>query len=57
MEEGNARLKVKAAFFYEDNRMVASTNGGWIQTALETLTGLFNRVGLRTNSKKNVGMV
>ena len=42
-DEGNTRLKMKASFFYADKRMVASTNSGWIQTAFDTLTGLFDR--------------
>ena len=32
--------------FYADDRMVASTNPGWIHTAFDTLMGLFGRVGL-----------
>ena len=57
MEEGHARMKVKAEFFYADDRMVAYTGPGWIQAAFDTLTGLFDRVGLRKNVRKNVGMV
>ena len=37
--------------------MVASTDPGWIHTAFDILTGLFDRVGLQTNVKKTVGMV
>ena len=37
--------------------MVASTNTGWIQTAFDTLMGLFNWVGLRTNVQITVGVV
>ena len=37
--------------------MVASTNLGWIQTEFDMLTGLFDRVGLKKNVKKTVGMV
>ena len=56
-EEGHAPLKVKASLFYVDDCMVDSTNPGWIQTAFDELTGLFNRVGLQTNDRKTVGMV
>ena len=56
-EEGHARLKVKELFFYVDNRMVASTNPGWIQIAFDTLNGIFNRVGLQKNAQKTVWMV
>ena len=37
--------------------MVASTNPGWIQTAFDTLMGLFDRLGLKKNVRKIVGMV
>ena len=37
--------------------MVASTDPGWIQSSFDTLTGLFEQVGLRTNVRNTVGMV
>ena len=37
--------------------MVASTNLGWLHTAFDTLTGLFDWVGLKTNIRKAMGMV
>ena len=55
MEEWHTRLKAKASFFYVDNRMVASTNAGCIQTAFGMMTGLFNRVGLKKMSRKPWG--
>ena len=57
MEEGHARLTVKASFFYAYNGMYASTDPGWIQLVFDTLSGLFNRVGLQTNVCKTVGMM
>ena len=45
------------AIFYADNRMVVSTDPGWPQTAFDTLTGIFDRVGMKTNLLKTVGMV
>ena len=48
---------VKVVFFYANNRMVASTYLGWIQSAFDKLTGLFNQVGLRKNVRKTVGVV
>ena len=45
-EEGHARLKVKAALFYADDGLVASTNPGWLQSTFDTLTGIFNCIGL-----------
>ena len=47
----------QAALFYADNGMVASSDPGWIQGAFNTLVGLFDRVGLRPNVGKTVGMV
>ena len=29
----------------------------WLQGAFDTLTGLFNKVGIRTNNRKTVGML
>ena len=56
-EECRARLTVKAAFFYADDRMLVSTDPGWIQSTFDILTGLFDQVGLRKNVRKTVGMV
>ena len=41
--------KLQAELLYTDNRMVYYTNSVWFQTAFDTLTGLFNWVGLKTN--------
>ena len=43
--------------FYADGGMVASTGLGWLQTVFDILTGLFARVGLKTNVYKTVGVV
>ena len=45
------------ALFYADNGMVASSDPRWIQGEFNTLVGLFDMVGLRTNVRKTVGMV
>ena len=47
----------QAALFYVDNGMVASTDSRWLQGAFNTLVGLFDRVGLKKNIGKKVGMV
>ena len=47
----------KAALFYADNGMVALSDPRWLQGAFNNLVGLFDRVGLRTNVRKTVGMV
>ena len=54
MEEG---VKVQESILYSDNRMVASTNPGWIHTSFDTLMGLFDWVGLKDNFRKTMGMV
>ena len=57
VEEGHQQTKVKEAFLYDDNGILASTNPGWIQSAFDTLMGICDRLGLRTNVCKTVGMV
>ena len=46
----------QAPLFYADNGMVASSNPRWLQWAFTTLVGLFDRVGLDTNTGKMVSM-
>ena len=46
-----------ATFLYDDDSLVASTDPVWLQGAFDTLSGLFNRVGLHTNAGKTVGML
>ena len=43
--------------FYMDNGLVALSDPQWIQDAFSTLVGLFDRVVLRTNAGKTVGMI
>ena len=47
----------QSALFYADDSMVASSDPGWMQGAFDTLVGIFDRVGLRTNIRKTVRMV
>ena len=47
----------QAALFYEDDDMVASSDPCLFQGEFNTLVGLFDRVGLKTNVGKTVGMV
>ena len=42
---------------YADNGMVASLDPQWLQGGLSTLVSLFERVGLKNNVGKTVGMV
>ena len=48
---------VEVAFLYTNDGVVESTDPGWLQLAFDTLTGMFDRVGLRTNVRKTVGVV
>ena len=45
------------ALLYANDCMVVSSELRWLQGAFITLVGLFDRVGLRTNVRKTVGMV
>ena len=47
----------QAALFYSDYGMVDSSDPRWLQDAFNTLVGLFDRVGLRTNVGNKVSMV
>ena len=46
----------QAALFYADNGMLASSDPQWLQWVFTQLVGLFDRVGLNTNSRKTVSM-
>ena len=50
-------MMLKAAIFYVDGGMVASTDLWWIQSTFYTLRGIFDRVYLRKNVRKTVGVV
>ena len=56
-EEGHQCLTMKAALFYTDDEVVASTDPGWLHSVFGFLTGMFDRVGLQKNFRKTVGMV
>ena len=43
--------------FYMDNGMVALSELCWLQGAFDTLVGLFDKVGLRTNAGETVDMI
>ena len=43
--------------FYADGGMVAFSDPRWLQGEFNTLVGLFDRVGLRTNLRNIFGMV
>ena len=46
----------QAALFYADDGMVALSDPRWLQWVFTTLVGLFDRVGLKTNTGKTVSM-
>ena len=48
---------MEAVIFYVDDVLVDSTNLGWLQSIFDRPTGLFDKVGLRENFHKTVGMV
>ena len=46
----------QAALFYEDDGMLASSDPQWLKWEFTKLVGLFDRVGLNTNTGKTVSM-
>ena len=50
-------MKVLEETFYADYVMLASNYPGCLQTAFDTLTVIFDRVGLKMNVRKPVGVV
>ena len=44
------------ACFYTDNGLIASRDPDFLQQAFDVLTGLFDRVGLQTNTSKTETM-
>ena len=57
VEEGHALMMLKSALFHVDGRMVASTDPLWVQSEFDTLTWIFDLLGLRTNICKIVGVL
>ena len=50
-------IRTLIAIFYADDGLIASRNPKTLQTAVNLLTGLFDRVGLQTNTTKTEVMV
>ena len=50
-------LQLHEDIFYADAGIVNSTNPGCLKTVFDTLTRLFDRVGLKTNVWETVGVV
>ena len=48
---------MKASLLYAINGLVASTHPGYLHSAFEILTEIFDQVGLRTKVCKTVGIV
>ena len=55
--ERGKKVRHHNVLFYAYNGLVASLDPRWIQGAFSTLVGLFDKVVLRNNSWKTVGMV
>ena len=47
----------ESGIFNAKDGVVASTDPGWLQSAFDFVTGLFEWVGLQTNVRNTVGMV
>ena len=46
----------QAALLYADDGMIASSDPQWLQSTFTQIVGLFDRVGLNTNTSKIVSM-
>ena len=57
LEGWGSQVQIRAYVFYADNGLIASTHTECLQGDFDTLTGLFDRVGLRKNVVKIVGMI
>ena len=51
-----AQIRALLAAFYADNGLVQSRDPAFLQYAFDILVGLFERVGLRTNTTKTEAM-
>ena len=56
MSEWGREGRHQAALFYADDGMLALSDPQWPQWEFTQLVGLFDRVGLNTNSRKTVSM-
>ena len=56
-EERGQEGRHQAAIFYADDGMVASSDPHWLQGSFNTLVGLFDWVGMRTNVRNTFDMV
>ena len=45
-EEGHQQLTAKAEFFYADDGMIVHTDPGWLKSAFDMLTCIFDRLGI-----------
>ena len=63
MEKAEARgetgreVRHRAALFYADDGMIASSDPAWLQGVFTALLGLFDTVGLQNNVGKTVSIV
>ena len=48
-QEGAVKEGLATSIFYADDGLVASKESAHLQGAFDSLTGLFNQVGLQTN--------
>ena len=57
VRRGKSTADGECSIFNADNGVVASMDPGWLQLALDLLTGMFDQMGLRTNVCNNIWMV
>ena len=54
---GTSTADGEAAFLNAEDGVVTPTDPGWLQMEFYFLAGLFNRVGMKTNLRNNMGVV
>ena len=54
--ERGREVRHQAALFYADDGMLAFSDPQWLQWVFTQLVGMFDRVGLNTNTGKTVSM-
>ena len=56
-EGGGREIHQRALFFYADDGLIDSIKTEWTQGVFESLTGMFEQVGVSKNVGKTVGMI
>ena len=50
-------VRVRSMVFFVDGGLLVARGNGWVQTGFDVLVGVFERVGLHNNTRKEMAMV